>query len=420
MFAVHCISMSLVVDVIYLVVALLSSPVWLYRLLRTGKYKTDWKGRFGFLNEIPTTNRPRILLHAVSVGEVNAARLLIAQLNSLPDNPEIVIASTTNTGFARAVQLFSEKHRVVRYPFDFSFSVRRFLKAVNPNFVLLMELEVWPNFTAICTRHNIPIGVINGRLTQRSTRRYRHLGALIRPSFRRLSLVAAQDHMYADRFRELGAENITVTGTMKWDTAQITNSIDGAEKLASDLGIDRKRPLIVAGSTAPGEHELLLQSLPDGAQLLCAPRKPEWFDQAAEVMHQCARRSRGDHGSPTGLFLLDTIGELRAAYSLADIVVIGRSFGHLHGSDMMEPIALGKATVVGPAVADFQQTMDALLAGDGILQVTAGDLASTLRDLLDHPDRRVELGENGRAVIRSNQGATERHVEMISALLQSC
>jgi 3-deoxy-D-manno-octulosonic-acid transferase len=236
-----------------------------------------------------------------------------------------------------------------------------------------------------------------------------------------LSRVAVQNETYAARFRALGVpENrIVITGTMKWDTAQIADVVPGSESLASEFGIDRERPLVVAGSTAPGEHDLFARSLPDDAQLLCAPRKPEWFDRAAAELPGCARRSRQQRGSATGRFLLDTIGELRAAYALADVVVIGRSFGNLHGSDMMEPIALGKAVIVGPAVTDFQDIVEALLAGGGIMQVNADGLANALWELLNGADRRATMAARGRDVIRQHQGATEQTARLLLDILAS-
>jgi len=413
--------MGLLADLLYLIVALITSPLWLARLIRTGKIRTDWAGRFGRAGIEPPGPgaRRRVLIHAVSVGEVNAVRLLVARLAQRRSDLEIVIATTTNTGFARASALFGERHRVVRYPLDFTFVVRRFLGRVRPALVGLVELEVWPNFTRACRRRGIPVGVINGRLTERSLRRYRRFRALVAPSFRRLSYIAAQNEDYAARFVELGTppDRVTVTGTMKWDTAEVADDVPGAAALAEALGIDRARPLIVAGSTAPGEHELLAAAAPPGAQLLCAPRKPEWFEQAAAALPGCARRSRGQRGSDTGRFLLDTIGELRLAYALADIVVIGRSFGDLHGSDMMEPAALGKPVVVGPAVADFQETVDALLQAGGLVQTRRQDLGRVLGELLDDAQRRRELGEKARAVIRARQGATERTVQLLLAHL---
>jgi len=412
--------MGWIADLLYLLLVLLTSPLWLTRMIRTGKIRTDWPGRLGAAPDPgPPGGRRRLLLHAVSVGEVNAVRLLVDELASRAAAPQIVIATTTDTGYARAVSLFGDRHPIVRYPFDFSFAVARFLKRVRPDVVALVELEVWPNFTRACARRGIAVCVINGRLTARSADRYRRIIPLVRRSFRRLAFAAVQNEVYARRFREVGVEpdRIRITGTMKWDTAQIADDVSGAEDLAAALGIDRTKPLVVAGSTAPDEHALLRDAVGDGVQLLCAPRKPEWFDHAAADLPGCARRSRGDCGSKTGRFLLDTIGELRMAYALADVVVIGRSFGHLHGSDMMEPVALGKPTIVGPAVSDFQATVHALLAGDGLVQTDSAGLAGAIASLLNDCRRCAQLAANGRAVIRLHQGATSRHADLLLQLL---
>ncbi len=414
--------MRWLVDFLYLAAAALTSPISLWKMTRTGKSRTDWHGRFGRTPPFSSKTKPRILFHAVSVGEVNAIRALVDALASDAAGAEIFIATTTDTGFARAKTLWGATHCVVRYPFDFSFFVERFLKRIQPDVVVLVELEVWPNFTAMCHRRDIPIVVVNGRLTARSFRRYRWLGPLIKPSFRRLSCVAAQNQAYADRFETLGVPKhaIHITGTMKWDTAKIDNSVDGANALAEEMGIDRSKPLIVAGSTSPDEHALIRDATPKDVQLLCAPRKPEWFDNAAAALPGCSRRSNPiKSNSRNCLFLLDTIGELRQAYALADVVIIGRSFGSLHGSDMMEPIALGKATIVGPAVSDFQDTVDALLAGGGVVQTTSLELPKTISELLDSETRRFELAERGRTVIRANQGATERNRQLILQMLST-
>ena len=411
--------MTFLIDAVYLLVALVTSPVWLFRMVRTGKIRTDWAGRFGRVAPFAAAERKRILLHAVSVGEVNAIRMLIRRLAERADGAGIVVAATTDTGFERASRLFGSDHRVVRYPLDLSFAVNRFLDAVRPDVVVLVELEVWPSFTLACSRRRIPVCVVNGRLTQRSYRAYRLLGPLIRPSFGRLAFAAAQQNHYARRFRRLGVpgDRVYATGTMKWDTAEIADHVEGADELARQMGIDRAKPLVVAGSTAPGEHKLLVKAVGEGVQLLCAPRRPEWFDRAATALPGCVRRSRGERGSETGRFLLDTIGELRLAYAIADVVVVGRTFGNLHGSDMMEPVALGKATVVGPAVADFADTVEALKAGDGIIQTNSADLPAVLRQLLESPARRRELADGGRAVIKAHQGATDRHVRLIMSLI---
>ncbi|MDZ4832057.1 MAG: glycosyltransferase N-terminal domain-containing protein [Phycisphaerae bacterium] len=413
-------------DIAYGSAAIATSPYWVWRMHRTGKLRTDWSARFGRVQPAlpPRGNatierRPRVLLHGVSVGEVNAIRLLVTQLAAQAKPPEIIVAATTDTGFARAQSLFEPLHRVVRYPFDLSFAVGRFLDATRPDVVVMVELEVWPNLTALCAERGIRLVVVNGRLSSRSFPRYRRVRLFVAPSFARLGAVSAQTSEYAQRFVALGvpSAHVRVGGTMKWDTAEIADQVDGADALAAELGIDRTRPVVVAGSTAPGEELLIANALPAGAQLIVAPRKPEWFRDAAEALVGSVRRTSGQRKSPTDRYVLDTIGELRKAYALADVVVVGRSFGALHGSDMMEPVALGKATVVGPRSGDFRETMDALKAGGGVVETSAPQLATVLARLLASPGEREQLAERGRAVIRAHQGATRRNVELIMSML---
>ena len=338
-----------------------------------------------------------------------------------PINAQVIISVTTDTGIERARKVFGSRHTVVRYPFDFSWSVRRFLGAVKPDLVLLMELEIWPNFTRLCANRSIPIAVINGRLSARSFTRSLRVRWILSPMFRRLSRVAAQDQAYADRFEAMGVarNRIAVTGTMKWDTAEIADHVDGAEELAQEMGIDRSMPLIVAGSTALGEETLISAACPEGVQLLCAPRKPEWFDQTYRALPGSVRRSEKRAGSASGRFVLDTIGELRKAYALADLVVLGRTFGNLHGSDMMEPAGLGKVVIVGPRVDDFQSTADALIKSGGLVQTSAENLRATIAELLADPKRREQIASAARDVIRKEQGASARHAKIAQELLQN-
>jgi len=418
--------MGIVVDLAFILFATVTMPFWLISMWMRGRLRTDWPARLGWrLPQIPRSGSggstaPRILIHAVSVGEVNAIRLLADTLADGPLGAQVVISVTTDTGIARAREVLGAKHIVVRFPFDLSWIMRRFLDRVQPDAVLLTELELWPNFTHICAKRGIPMAVVNGRLSARSFARSMHFKWILSPMFRRLWQVGAQDKTYADRFAAMGVDRqrITVTGTMKWDTAQISDFVEGADALASEMGIDRTKPLIVAGSTAPGEELLLHRACPSGAQLLCAPRKPEWFSQAAHAMPGCVTRSAGKAGSSTGRFVLDTIGELRKAYALADLVVIGRSFGNLYGSDMMEPAGLGKAVVVGPRVGDFQSTVDALIKSGGLVQTTADELPRVLSELLADSNRRRDIAIAARQVIRSEQGATQRHALMAQSMLE--
>lgn len=403
--------MSIALDAIYAVAAAATAPWWMR------KARGGWAQRFGKIEPLPPKHRPRLMIHAVSVGEVNLIRPLVAELSPEYD---LLITVSTDTGIARARELFEPRFHVRRYPLDASWSVRRFLDATAPDAVALTELELWPQFIAACRQRRIPVAVINGRLSARSFRGYRRLRIFLGRAFRSLAFAAVQDDDYANRFAHMGVDRSKVhtAGSMKWDAAQIADAIPGDDELARDLGIDRDRPLIVAGSTAPGEHALLRDSLPEHCQLLCAPRRPEWFDAAAGALSNCVRRSRSNSGGGGGnggggLFLLDTIGELRKAYALADIVVVGRSFDPLFGSDPMEPAALCKPIVIGPNTEDFKTTVSAMIADDAIVQTTADQLPRILADLMSNPQRRAELARNARNCVLAHQGATARHAELI-------
>lgn len=401
-------------DLAYAIGVTLSSPFWGLKLLRTGKWRTDWAGRYGHATPLPKHDGKTLLFNAVSVGEVNLLRGLIEELTERSPSLRIVVAATTNTGFKRASELYGEEHTVVRYPLDFSWVVSRFLNRIKPDAVCCVELEVWPNFVDACTNRKIPICVINGRLSERSFKGYRKIKKLIGPSFAKLAFAAVQTKDYAERFTAMGAKDVQVLDTMKWDNAKLDDEVPGTTELAEALGINYERPIIVAGSTGPGEDKLLVDALPEGAQLVIAPRKPEWFDAAAEAAPECVRRTDNKPGEGP-VYLLDTIGELRKAYAFADVIVVGRSFLGLYGSDVMEPAALGKPVIIGPYHSDFQNTVDAMSEAGGL--IVTDDPGKHIRELLEDSDKARQIADVGRAVIRARQGSTSRHADMILALL---
>lgn len=414
-------------DALYLPLAIATAPLW------ARKQRRDWPERLGRIDPVPSAQppRPRLLLHAVSVGETNAIRELVPLL---APHVHPIVSVGTDTGIARARELFdppagSGRPRladVVRYPLDFSWSVARFLDATRPDAVALVELELWPNFVRACEQRGIPIAIINGRLSERSFKGYRRLRWFFRRSFGRLTFAAVQDETYAKRFREMGlpADRCLVTGSMKWDTARIEDDAPGSAALARELGIERgpgTPPLVVGGSTAEGEEAMLhaaCAGLGD-VQLLCAPRKPERFDEAALALPGCVRRSARRPAPPgTRRFLLDTIGELRAAYALADVVVMGRTFAPLRGSDPIEPVSLGKPTIIGPSMDNFEEIRRLLVEGGGVVQTTRDGLAAEIGSLLASPDRRATLATRGRGIIRAQQGATARHADLLRVLAE--
>lgn len=408
----------IVTDFAYFLAAILTLPFWFTRMWWTGKLRTDWRARFGEGLVHPRTQRPRVLIHGVSVGEVNAIRGLVMRLAGDRLRPEIFVSSTTDTGFQRAEALFGRSHQVVRTPLDFTFAMRHWLDRVQPDLIVLVELELWPNMTRLAEMRRIPVVVVNGRLSDRSIRRYRRVQRFVRGMFERATIVLAQNRASADRFAELGAPEVLVTGNMKWDSVEITDDVPGSSQLREALGIPKGVPLVVAGSTEPGEEVLLRDALPEGARLLIAPRKPEWFDGVCANLPGCVRRSRKEKGTAdTRFFVLDTIGELRMAYALADVVVMGRSFGKLYGSDPIEPASLGKPVVIGPRVADFRDVVEAFLKHGGIVQVDGIALKSTLAELAADPRKRAEIAYRGRETIRREKGGTSRTSEVLLALL---
>jgi 3-deoxy-D-manno-octulosonic-acid transferase len=378
------------------------------------------------------------MIHAVSVGELNATPLLIRTLSQTRPDLRFVISTTTSTGTNRARELYGNNDRIalIRFPLDFSSAVHRVLDQYQPSVVALMELEVWPNFVAECRQRHIPVLIINGRLTTSSFRGYRILRPFTGGMFRALARVGAQDSTYAQRFIAVGAPPacVSVTGTMKFDTAQVDQPVEGVDELARAVGLaPGKEPIWVCGSTGPGEEAIVLNAY----RALCVthpslrpvivPRKPERFDEVARQIQvaglRLIRRSRpgeitaGD-STIAPVILGDTMGELRKFYALASVVFVGRSLVDLgprqHGSDMIEPAALGKAVVVGPFTYNFSEAMSQFLVADAVRVASdSSALAATVDYLLVHREECAALGERAREAVRRGQGATARHAQMI-------
>ncbi len=400
-------------DCLYIPLGLLSAPLWMR------KRREGWDQRFGhvadmFDDSTIGPDRPRIMLHAVSVGEVNALRAIVPLLAT---DAEVFVSVTTDTGLARAQSLFggSAHVHIVRYPLDCSWMVDRFLDLVRPDVVGLVELEVWPNFIKRCVKRSIPIGIINGRLSERSFKGYRRIRSLLRPTFARLSFACVQDEAYANRIGSMGVpeERIRITGTMKWDsisTVSLHEPSDRARTIASEMGVDLGRPIVVAGSTGPTEELLMHESVPDDVQLIIAPRKTERFEEASATVPGATRRSSGAR-APEGTtrFILDTIGELSSVFELADIVVMGRSFNDQFGSDPIEPAALGKPVIIGARYGDFESSVGLLRSVNGIRIETRESLSSAISELLRDPDQRRAMGESAQSCVRDQQGASAQH-----------
>ena len=418
-------------DIAWGTILALGAPVWLIHPRLRTKLRRALSERTGRGISRDTAS-PAVMVHAVSLGEINATRALVRMLADARPDLHFIVSTTTDTGFARGRELYGADPKVtlIRYPLDFSGPVSRVLDHLRPDLVVLMELEVWPNFLFHCERRNIPVLLVNGRLTESSYRHYRLGRPLVRRMFRRLAAVCAQDEAYAQRFIRLGAppDRVRVTGTMKFDNAPVADRIDGADELARAVGLRPGAEKIwVCGSTGPGEEDLILeryQALDPSPRLVIVPRHPERFDEVGQLIVRrglpVLRRSRPTlvAGGHPPIVLGDTMGELRKFYSLADVVFVGRTLVDLgprqRGSDMIEPAALAKPVIVGPYTHNFAEAMNRLTQVSGVRAIADADqLARAVNEMLADPAGASAMGERAREVVRREQGATARHVDVI-------
>ncbi len=427
-------------DLFYLAAVLLLLPLILYRRLFQGRYQDGWAQRLGAA-PINLEHKPVVWIHAVSVGEVNGIKTLVSELGEIGPGCQVVISTTTDTGMARARALYGKSYRLFYFPWDFTLVVRRAFSRLRPALCLTMEGEVWPNFTAVAQRLGVPVAVANGRVGgAKGWPRYRKLRWVLKGMFSRLSLVLAQDKTAAERFQYLGvpADKVQVVGSLKYDTAEISDQVDGAEALAAAVRLPDTDLVWVCGSTGPGEEEILLESFRrlrqvpglEKLRLVLVPRKPERFGEVAALIaahtFKLLRYSRiksGEHelgdGNDQAVILGDTMGDLRKFYALATVVFVGRSLVPLGGSDMMEVAALGKPVIIGPYTDNFMETVRLMVASGGIEVVAdQAQLQEVLGDLLQHPDKAAELASRGRRVIRDNKGATRKSVTALAPFLQ--
>ncbi len=429
--------MRLVLDLLYLLAGVAYSPVIIYRAIRHKRYRTGWAQRFGKISRRNPVKKC-IWIHAVSVGEINAAKTVISELLKRFGDFEIAISTTTDTGFARATNLFGDNHQVFYFPFDFSWVIHRAFSNIRPVICLLMELEVWPNFVDIAHQLNVPVIIVNGRISEKSFSRYKKIKPVARRIFHKVDLVLAQTQEYAQRFKEVGArqECVIVTGSLKYDTAQITDRVEGADALGHQLNIGDEK-LWIAGATGPGEEKIMLDIFTQLTQqeqykdlrLVIVPRKPERFDEVAKLITDAgfdfARYSeiKGTnlaYPERPPVILGDTMGDLRKFYSLATIIFVGRSLVPMGGSDMMEAAALGKCTIFGPHAFNFKQTVDALVKDQGAIMVqNQGQLLEAMQKCLNEPDYARKIAGNGREVIKKNQGATQKTIDNIAKFIKN-
>jgi 3-deoxy-D-manno-octulosonic-acid transferase len=416
---------------VYIVIAYLLSPFVIGALaLRGFRDNTHWRGfseRFGCGAD---TAGNCIWVHAVSVGEVQAAAPLVeALLERFPQFP-LVLTTVTPTGRSRAQALFKDRVDVRYVPIDLPGSVRRFFTRVRPKLAVILETEIWPNLYHRCGRLGVPLVLASARISPRSVNRYRQLVGLFRETLSHGIFIAAQSVEDADRFRSIGAnaERTHVVGNIKFDFGYPPDIAARGRDLRQMLGAER--PVWVAGSTHAKEEEALVDAharirerFPN-ALLVLVPRHPPRFADVAAMLKSrgicfVTRRSAMPVTSNTEIYLLDTLGELPPFYAAGDVAFVGGSLVPIGGHNLLEPAALGLPIVAGPHnfnSADIAK----LLAERGSVRIVddAAGVAGAVGELLSHPATRARMGASGRQAVDDNRGAVDRLMAFISPLLK--
>jgi len=392
----------------------------LWRARRQPEYLRHIPERFGHYRMVAPAE-PLIWVHAVSVGETRAAEPLIRSLWRKYPDYRVLLTHMTPTGRQAAASLFGAQVISCYLPYDFRGAVARFLDRFRPQVGILMETEIWPNLIHECSVRNIPLHLINARLSEKSFSRYTCFAQLARSTLRELGTIAAQTHDDALRFEALGARNIAVTGNLKFDVGVPGDQIRLGTSWRSQWGPERR--VILAASTRDGEEELLLDQLDriDVPSLLMVivPRHPQRFDGIASILERRGirfqRRSANQIVAPdTRVVLGDSMGEMLAYYTACDLAFIGGSLLPFGGQNLIEACAAGKPVLIGPHTYNFEEAAElAIAAGAAIRVKDAGEFAREARQLLHDHVALSHMADAARAFIKGHQGATERVLELI-------
>lgn len=425
--------MYLLYDLLLFAAGLALIPYYHLRGLRHGKSHRGVRERLGlylprFLESIQ--GRDVIWIHAVSVGETRAAIPLIKALRKTYPEAALLLSNLTETGRAVADGIPELDGRIF-LPYDLSWVVRKAFRTLRPRMILIVETEIWPNFVRHAHTHGIPLVLVNGRISDRSYPRYRLIRSFLQPILERFTSFCMQTDLDAERIRALGApkERVSVTGNMKFDMGEgpSTNSSSARESLRLAAG-----PMIwVAGSTHAGEEEMVVASYQDlvrqGCDLLLilVPRHPERCRSVEEMLSEKGVRHRlrsrcGHADSDLGkgdVLLVDTVGEMLFFYGLADLVYVGGSLVPVGGHNILEASLMKKPVVFGPHMHNFKDIARMVLETGGGLRVEDGaHLTLAVRRLLDDPAERSRMGESGRRLLQSNQGATSQTLSIIDGI----
>jgi len=416
-------------------------PRFILDAFRHGKYVAGFRERWGSLSPIRRNGRPVIWIHCVSVGETQAARPLVQGLRKRYPHSLIAISTITLTGQNLAREIFKDDAaKVFYFPFDWRWVVRRTLKAINPQVVLVMETELWPGFLRECEVQQIPVALVNGRLSTQSFRRYRPIRRFMARVLSCLSLAIMQTEADAQRLRALGMEprKTFIFGNMKFDAGTMPDTDSLTTALRERFKLDAL-PVILAASTHEPEETIILNSFRQVAsrsetkpRLIIAPRHPERFAEVADLLKTAGLRWVRRTATPQAsdveaeVILLDSIGELRSVYTLASIVFVGGSIARTGGHNVLEPAAVGAPVIVGSHTYNFHSIVETFREAGAIVQLqpmsdsaTIVELGNEISELLANPAKRRELGALAQRLVTENGGATERTLRALDSMITS-
>ncbi|MBD9361249.1 lipid IV(A) 3-deoxy-D-manno-octulosonic acid transferase [Methylomonas fluvii] len=406
-------------------------PTVLFRLywrgIKAPAYRQRWRERLGIYSA--SSKRDVIWLHAVSVGEAEAAFPLLKLLQAEYPEIPVLVTTTTPTGSARVQAVLADQVEHVYLPYDLPFIVERFLKHFRPRLAVIMEKEIWPNLFAACAIQAIPLFVINARLSERSARSYRKIPRLVKPALACVQTLAVQTEEDRSRFIEIGAESaqVQVLGNIKFDV-----TIDAATVAAGQLlkqQLFARRWVWIIASTHQGEEEIFLAlypvlkaSIPE-LLLLIVPRHPERFQAVKKLCEQqglavAMRSEQQQHHEQTDVYIADSMGELKMLYAAADLAFVGGSLVPVGGHNVLEPAAIGVPVLFGSEMFNFQEIAERILALEGAMQCRdSQSLTDAVLRLYRDVAFRNRLIDNGRSFVQNNQGATKRVVGLLAQYL---
>jgi 3-deoxy-D-manno-octulosonic-acid transferase len=403
----------------------LALPWALLRLWCRGRaepgYRTRMGERFGrYAADAPRAVGELLWIHAVSLGETRAAAPLIERLRRTRPDATLLLTHMTATGREAGRALYGDYVQQAWLPYDIPFAVRAFLERFRPRAGVLMETELWPNLAAACAERGIPLLLVNARMSERSAAGYARVAALSKPLFRSLAGVAAQTRADAVRIEALGARSVAVTGNIKFDVTVPEPMVALGRALRARFG--EARPVWIAASTRDGEEALLLDvlcrpglnGLPDSTLTVIVPRHPQRFDAVADLLRArgVSFRRRSDNAAlpaDVAVVLGDSLGEIFAYCVAADVAFVGGSLLPLGGQNLLEPIAVGVPTLVGPHMFNFAEASSrAIDAGAARRVADADELLTEIRALLDDPAARAAMRERALAFAAAHRGAADR------------